>query len=51
MVYRRKNNYEIKKSIIGNGSDYYIYPMKALDYVAGYLIGFILFLIAFQIFF
>ncbi len=46
-----KEKYEIKKSIIGNGIDYYAYDMKLLDYLIGYLIGLVLTFTVFQIFF
>ncbi len=48
---KHKKKYEIRKSIIGNGIDYYTYEMKAIDCLIGYTGGFFLSFIAVQIFF
>lgn len=45
-----KENIEKKKSIIGNGVDYSNYEMKIIDYITGYVGGFIICFIAMQIF-
>lgn len=47
----KKQKYEIRKGIIGNGMDYHVYNMSIIDYVKAYAIGFVLSFIAIQIFF